>query len=291
MQSRNDLALFPKNSPTPFLLPTLVGAAIAVAIPVLTLGWLSLVQWDLISPVRWAGLDNFGRVLSDAAFLQSLGISFYISIWATLLQLAIGTLAGYLQWTKASRLVSGIYLLPWFAAPVAIGVIWKWLLTPETGILSKLLGTRLDILTSGSLAPLAVASVSAWLGFGYTAMFVAAGLRSIPTDTIEAAKLDGASGRQIFWGVQLPQLGTLALFLVVTTSLQTMGLFDIVYVLTGGGPLGATDTAALHIANSALYQFDVGGSAASAVAFTALEVIVFLVQVLVYRRLTRRYRA
>jgi len=291
LQSRNDLALFPKNSPTPFLLPTLVGAAIAVAIPVLTLGWLSLVQWDLISPVRWAGLDNFGRVLSDAAFLQSLGISFYISIWATLLQLAIGTLAGYLQWTKASRLVSGIYLLPWFAAPVAIGVIWKWLLTPETGILSKLLGTRLDILTSGSLAPLAVASVSAWLGFGYTAMFVAAGLRSIPTDTIEAAKLDGASGRQIFWGVQLPQLGTLALFLVVTTSLQTMGLFDIVYVLTGGGPLGATDTAALHIANSALYQFDVGGSAASAVAFTALEVIVFLVQVLVYRRLTRRYRA
>jgi multiple sugar transport system permease protein len=291
LQSRNNLALFAKNSPTPFLLPTFVGAAIAVAIPVVALGWLSLMQWDLISPAQWAGLGNFQRVLSDAAFLRSLGNSFYISIWATLMQLTIGTVAGYLQWTKASRLVTGIYLLPWFAAPVAIGVIWKWLLTPETGILSNLLGARLDILTSSTLAPLAVAAVSVWLGFGYTAMFVAAGLRSMPTDTIEAAKLDGASGRQIFWGVQLPQLGTLALFLVVTTSLQTMGLFDIVYVLTGGGPLGATDTAALHIANSALYQFDVGGSAASAAVFTVLEGLVVLAQVLVYRGLTRRHRA
>ena len=289
MQSRHDSALFAKTRPTLFLAPTIVGAVIAVAIPIFVLGWLSLVRWDMISPMQWRGLANFGQVLSDGGFIRSLVNSSYLSILATTLQLALGTVGGYFLWTRDNRFVSASYLLPWFAAPIAIGVIWKWLLTPESGLLSNLLGQRLDVLTNPSLAPIAIAGVSAWLGFGYTSLFIATGLRSLPQDILEAAKLDGANARQVFWFVQLPQVRALVLFLLVSTSLQTMGMFDVIYVLTGGGPLGATDTAALHIVNSALYQFDVGGSSAMAIVFTALEVAVLLAQILVYRRLTRRF--
>jgi multiple sugar transport system permease protein len=289
LQSRHDSALFAKTRPTLFLAPTFVGALIAVAIPIFVLGVLSLVRWDMISPMQWQGLSNFTQALTDAGFIRSLANSSYISILATTLQLALGTAGGYFLWTRENRLVSASYLLPWFAAPIAMGVIWKWLLTPESGLLSNLLGHRIELLSSASLAPFAIAGVSAWLGFGYTALFIATGLRSMPQEMLEAARLDGANARQVFWSVQLPQLRALGLLLMVSTSLQTMCLFDIIYVLTGGGPLGATDTAALHIVNSALYQFDIGGSSAMAIVFTTLEASILIVQVLVYRRVTRRF--
>ena len=292
LQSENNRSIFIGTKASVFLLPTLLGSVIAVLIPLLVVTLFTFIRWDFIGAVSWVGFDNFAKVLNDEGFQKSLLGTLTISFLATTLQLSLGTITGYLlaEWRGRSRALAGIYLLPWFAAPIAIGAVWNWILAPGVGWLQLTFGIA-SPLTNSALAPLAIALVSAWMGFGYTAIFVAAGIRAIPRSTIDAARVDGATTLRRFWSIQLPQMNRLMMFLVITTSLQTLGTFDLVFVLTGGGPLGATDVATLHIVNSALNQFDVGESSVMATIFTFLELAIIGIQMLVYKRLTRKINA
>ncbi|MDH6532585.1 multiple sugar transport system permease protein [Aurantimicrobium minutum] len=291
MNQKNDSVVFMRATPLPFLAPALLGALLAVGVPLVTLLPLSTVDWNLISPLEWGHGDNFTRVLGDAQFISSLATTLVIAFVATALQIFLGGVMGYYlsSWTRSMKVLAAVFLLPWMAAPVAIAVAWKWILAPTGGLLSESLGFRQDLLTNPATAPLVVAGVIAWAGIGYTALFVASGLRSIPRHTLDAARLDGAGPARLFWEIQLPQMRRIAFFLVVTVTLASLNVYDVVYVLTGGGPSGATAMATFTITQTALTTFQVGESAAMAIIFTLVELAVIAVEYLIYRLLTRRF--
>lgn len=291
MNQKNDSVVFMRAKPLLFLAPALCGALLAVGIPLLTLIPLSAVEWNLISPLEWGHWDNFTQVFGNRTFMNSLGTTVSIAVQATIIQLLVGGVIGYYlsTWTRSIKVLAALFLLPWMAAPVAIAVTWKWILAPTGGLLSESLGFRQDLLTNPATAPLAVACVLAWAGSGYIALFVASGLRSIPRHTIEAARLDGAGPARLFWTIQLPQMRRIVFFLVVTVTLASLNVYDLVYVLTGGGPQGATAMATFTITTTALTTFQVGESAAMAIVFTALELAIVALEYLIYRLLTRRF--
>jgi multiple sugar transport system permease protein len=271
--------------------PTLAGFALGFVGPILAIFAMSATDWNLINEVQWVGTKNFDNLFGSTEFGLSLWATLKIATLTTIFQLLGGALLGYAlsTWGPASRWLSAIYLLPWMAAPIAIGVIWKWLLAPTGGLFSQLLGLRLDILTNPTTAPIVIAAVAAWAGTGFAALVFASGLRSVPKNTVGAAKIDGANAWQVFWQIQVPQMRRIILFLIITIALQSLSIYDLVYVLTGGGPSQITDVATMHIVERALKTFEVGMASAMSIVFAVFELLVIGVVWAVYLRLSRRF--
>lgn len=267
-------------SSKPFLAPVLLGFLLAGVGPILALFVLSGLDWNLLETPNWVGLDNFANL----DFAPSLLTTLWIGSLSTVLTVTLGCLLGYFGF-------SAIYLLPWFTAPIALGVIWRWLLAPTGGLVSAALGFRVDLLSNQTWAPVTVAAVIAWCGIGYTAMIFNAGLRTLPKFTIDAASLDGASKFATLFSIQLPQLRKLMFFIVATVTIQSLTSFDLVYVLTGGGPSLVTDVASLHIVSAAMKTFEVGYASAMSIVFTAFEIAILLIEYVIYRVIARRFDA
>lgn len=291
MKQGSRSAIFFRSQPTYFLLPVVVGFLCAAVVPLATLSLLGFLSWNLVGPIKWVGLQNFIEVSSDPGFHSSIVTTLSIGILGTICVVGAGALAGrYLSsWNATSRFVTAIFLLPWMAAPVAIAVMWKWILAPTGGVLSNFFGFRVDLLTNPIWAPVVIAAVFGWTGAGFTALLFASGLRSLPHNVREAARIDGATSWQLFWQIELPLLRRIVLFVVVTVSLQAFSLYDIVYVLTGGGPGTATDVVSLHIVHATLTTFELGQSAVMSLAFIGIEALVIAGEAGLYFLLTRKF--
>ena len=263
----------------PFLAPVLLGFVLAALGPLVAVITLSGFEWNLIDQPIWGGAANFFR----PEFLSSLGATTGIGCLVLIAQLGLGGVLGY----QLRGRVSAIYLLPWLTAPIAIGVIWRWLLAPTGGLISNAIGFRLPLLTDDALAPITVALVIAWAGIGYTALVFGAGLSNLQKHISDAAILDGASRLKTFWHIQLPQLRKLIFFLVVTVTLQSMSTYDIIWILTGG--TSTTNVASIHIIDAALKTFEVGGASAMSIQFALFEIAVLLIEYAIYRLVTRRF--
>lgn len=265
-------------SSKPFLAPVLLGFAFAAGAPIIALIALSGFDWNLIDSPTWVGLNNF----LDLDFWPSLGTTLWIAVITLVLEVGLGSLLGYYL-----SGFSAIYLLPWFAAPIALGVIWKWLLAPTGGLLSSALGFRVDLLTNEFWAPVTVAAVIAWCGTGYTALLFSSGLKSVRENTVFAAQLDGASKFQTLWHIQLPQLRKLIFFVVATVTIQSLTIYDLVYVLTGGS--ANTDVASIYIIDAALKTFEVGSASALSIMFTVFGSLILVIEYAIYRAVCRRF--
>lgn len=189
------------------LAPSLFGIGIFLILPIVLVGWLSLHSWNLLGPMEFVGLRNWRSVLSDDAFGHSLLVTAALTVLAVPLQTVLGfAVAALLVRRRAGGAFRVLFALPWMCAPVAVGVIWRWLFAPTDGALNALLGRRIEWLTDPALALPSVAAVSIWSNFGYVALFFVAGLRAIPPEIHEAGALDGATGwRRIRW-LTLPLL-------------------------------------------------------------------------------------
>jgi multiple sugar transport system permease protein len=262
----------------PFLAPVLLGFLLAVVAPVIALFGLAGFDWNLIDTPKWVGLDNFTNLNLGASLITTA----WIALLVVVISVGLGGLLGYLGF-------KAIYLLPWFTAPIAIGVIWKWILAPTGGLLSTSLSFRVDLLSNDYWAPITVAAVISWCGIGYTALIFNAALNSVQAHTVDAAALDGAGRFTSLWRIQLPQIRRLVYFIVVTTTIQALTTYDLIYILTGGGPSLTTDVISIHVVNQALNTFQVGSASATSIAFLIFEVLILLVEYLVYRLVTRRF--
>lgn len=261
-----------------FLAPVLLGFMLAAVAPIVALFTLSGFEWNLLGSPNWVGLDNFVNLNLGPSLAATLWIGFF----AVILIVSLGCLLGYFGY-------SAVYLLPWFTAPIALGVIWKWLLAPTGGLISSAFGFRLDLLSDPFWAPITVAAVIAWSGIGYTAMIFSAGFRSLPKHTIDAASLDGAGRLATLISIQLPQLRKLIFFIVATATIQALTSYDLIYVLTGGGPSAATDVASLHIVSLAMKTFEVGLASAMSLVFTAFVIAILLFEYAVYKIICRKF--
>jgi multiple sugar transport system permease protein len=268
------------------LAPSLFGVACFLLLPVLIVVWLSFQSWDLIGPVSFVGLDNYRSVLTDGVFGNSLLVTLVFVALVVPIQTAIGLWAATLltRGLPGSAWFRTIYVLPWIAAPLALGVVWKWILAPTDGALNALIGQRVEWLSDPSLALPAVAAVVIWTNVGYVTLFFMAGLLNIPDQVLEAARIDGAGGLALFWQIKLPLLRPTMFFVLVTTVISAFQVFDQVYALTQGGPARTTDVVAARIYYEAFGAFDLGRAAVMAVVLLVILVTITLAQQLYFRR-------
>ncbi|WP_460743347.1 carbohydrate ABC transporter permease [Mariniluteicoccus endophyticus] len=264
------------------LAPSLVGIVGFLLLPILLVVWLSMNQWDLLGPMRFVGLDNWVSVLSEPVFGHSLLVTLLFVLMVIPLQTALGLFAAVLlsRGLPGSTILRVIYVIPWICAPLALGVVWKWIFAPYNGALNTILGRNIDWLTNPDLALPAVAAVSIWSQVGYTTLFFLAGLAGIPESLLEAARLDGASSWQTFWRVKLPLLGPTMFFVLVTGVISSFQAFDHVYALTpNGGPQRSTDVIAARIYLEAFQGgFNLGRASVMALVLFAILVVITLLQ-------------
>jgi multiple sugar transport system permease protein len=268
------------------LAPSLFGVATFLLLPMLVVVWLSLHRWDLLGPISYVGLDNWRAVLTDATFGNSLVVTVAFIAIVVPVQTALGLAAAAMlaQELPGSGIFRTIYVLPWICAPLAIAVLWRWILAPTDGAVSTVLGTRIEWLTDPGLALPVVAAVTVWSNVGYVTLFFLAGILAIPAEVHAAASTDGATSWQRFWHITLPMLRPTMFFVLVTGIVSAAQVFDTVYALTDGGPEGRTDLVAHRIYAEAFGAAAIGRAAVMAIVLFVILVGVTLVQHLYFRK-------
>lgn len=272
-----------RDTRTAYLLlaPSLVGVVLFLLVPVLIVLGLALFRWDLVGPRTFVGLDNVAAIAADGRFARSLLVTAFFVLIVIPVQTVLGLAAALLldRGLPGTTVFRVVFVLPWICAPLVLGVVWRWILSPTDGALNALLGIRVEWLADPALALPSVAAVTAWTQVGYVALFFMAGLRAIPDTIVEAARLDGASAWQLLWRIRLPLLRPTLFFVLVTGVISSFQVFDSVYALTpNGGPQGVTDVVAGRIYYEAFENRAVGQAAVMAVVLFVILVVVTVAQ-------------
>jgi multiple sugar transport system permease protein len=268
------------------LAPSLIGIGLFLVLPVFVVLWLSLYQWDLVSPAVFVGFDNYSEILTDPEVGNSFAVTALFTVIVIPVQTGLGLGLALLlnRGLPGSAMFRVLYVVPWICAPLALGVVWKWIFDPSDGVLNALIGTRVEWLSSTTLALPSVAAVSVWSQVGYVALFFLAGLNAIPDHIYEAARLDGAGPVRMFRSITLPLLRPTTFFVLVTGVISSFQVFDTIYAMTKGGPDGHTDVIAARIYREAFESFRLGRASALAVVLLVLLVAVTVAQQLYFRR-------
>ncbi|OBF19942.1 sugar ABC transporter permease [Mycobacterium kubicae] len=268
------------------LAPSLFGVVAFLLLPILVVVWLSLYRWDLLGPLHYVGLANWKSVLTDGTFANSLLVTALFVVLVVPAQTVLGLVAAAMlaRDLPGTGLFRTLYVLPWICAPLAIAVLWRWILAPTDGAVSTVLGHRIEWLTNPDLALPVVSAVVVWTNVGYIALSFLAGLLAIPEDIHNAARTDGANAWQRFWRITLPMLRPTMFFVLVTGIVSAAQVFDTVYALTGGGPEGSTDLVAHRIYAEAFGAAAIGRASVMAVVLFIILVGVTFVQHLYFRR-------
>lgn len=268
------------------LAPSLFGVVTFLLLPILVVVWLSLYRWDLLGPLRFVGLANWRSVLADAEFGNSLIVTAIFVAIVVPAQTVLGLAAA----AMLARLLPGtgffrtVFVLPWICAPLAIAVLWRWILAPTDGAIATLLGHNIEWLSDPSFALPLVSAVVIWTNVGYNSLTFLAGLLAIPPDIYAAARTDGANAWQRFWRITLPMLRPTMFFVLVTGIVSAAQVFDTVYALTDGGPAGRTDLVAHRIYAEAFGSAAIGRASVMAVVLFVVLVGITIVQHLYFRR-------
>ncbi|SCX03239.1 carbohydrate ABC transporter permease [Mycolicibacterium fluoranthenivorans] len=268
------------------LAPSLFGVVTFLLLPMLVVAWLSVYRWDLLGPIRFVGLDNWQSVLTDPTFAMSLLVTVAFIAMVVPVQTLLGLAAGAMlaRGLPGTGFLRTLYVLPWICSPLAIGVLWRWILSPTDGALSAVTGRHIEWLTDPGLALPVVSAVTVWTNVGYVSLFFLAGILAIPRAVHDAARTDGAGSWQRFRYITLPMLRPTMYFVSVTGVVSAAQVFDTVYALTGGGPQGRTDLVAHRIYAEAFGAASVGRAAVMAAVLFVLLVGVTLVQHVYFRR-------
>jgi multiple sugar transport system permease protein len=266
--------------------PSLFGVVVFLLLPMLVVAWLSLQRWDLLGPIEYVGLTNWRSVLTDPSFGTSLIVTLLFIAMVVPLQTVLGLAAGAMlaRGLPGTGALRTLYVVPWICSPLAIGVLWRWILAPTDGAVSTVLGQRVEWLTDPDLALPVVSAVTVWTNVGYVTLFFLAGILAIPAEVQNAARTDGANAWQRFRHITLPMLRPTMFFVLVTGIVSAAQVFDTVYALTGGGPQGRTDLVAHRIYAEAFGAAAVGRAAVMAIVLFVLLVGVTIVQHGYFRR-------
>ncbi len=270
-----------------YLLPAGVVFAVFVLLPLVHAAWLSLFDWDGLTPGIWTGLSNYTDALSDgglrSAFLHALILIVFYALVPLLIGLVIAGLLARVQ-VRGLPFFRTVLFLPQVIAMVVVAVMWRMIYDPGAGALNTLLGLvgigNQDWLGSFSLALPSVGAIGTWVMYGLAMVLLLAGVQKIPPSLYDAARVDGAGLVREFFAVTLPALrGEIAVALTLTT-IQALRNFDIVYVTTGGGPGTSTTVPSYEVYNRAFNGGQVGSAAAVGIILTA---IIFVITVAINR--------
>ena len=259
-----------------FLLPALLGTLIFIVIPVICSFGLSFVQWDLLNPIKFVGFENYREIFHDGLFYKILGNTIVFALSTSFLGVIIPLILASILNTKirGSEFFKGAYFLPFITPMVVVGVVWAWIFDPNIGLLNQMLHLHLNWLYDSKLAMPALIVVSVWKLIGYNMIIFLSSLSAISQSLFEAAKIDGANSFQIFKNVTIPMLSPTIFFVVIITAISSFQVFDLIYLMTQGGPFDSTNVLVYAIYKNAFEYFNVGQ--ASAIAYVLFVIILVL---------------
>jgi multiple sugar transport system permease protein len=264
-----------------FLSPTLVVFSAFVIFPVLFSFYLSFHTWNMFSTEReFVGFDNYVAILGNPEFWEVLKNTLVYTLGTIPLNM-VAALAVAIWLNK--RVIGKKFLRTAFFAPavmssVAAAVIWRWVYEPNFGLLNYILGwfgvPAVNWLNDPTAAMFALIMMGTWKTFGVNMVLFSAGLQGIPEHYYEAAEIDGAGRWHKFWHITVPLLSPTTFFILIMSVIGSFQVFDIVYVLTSGGPLGTTKVLVFYLYEHAFKFFEMGY--ASAVAYILFAIVFFL---------------
>jgi multiple sugar transport system permease protein len=273
-----------------FLLPSALPLVLFVIGPMIGAAWVSLTEWNLLSPAVFVGLDNYAQLLADPetgdVFLHTLyyivGYLPLVYVGGLALALALNTAL------KGRSFLRGIYFLPVVTSWIVVALVWRWLLNPSTGVVNTVLSwAGIDgpgWWTDPVWAMPSIILASAWKDLGFVMVILLAGLQAIDPDLIDAARVDGAGWWRRLFSVVLPLLSPSTFFVIVISLINGFQVFDQVYAMTGGGPGGSTQVVVQQIYDLT-FRYGAAGEA-SALSWMLFAVIlgVTVVQIIGQRR-------
>ena len=270
------------------ILPTLVLLGLFIAYPFVRGILLSVTDSRVGVPGKFVGLDNFARLAVDPIFHQVVWNTVWYTFITTVFKLALGLWLALLlnRNFKFKAFTRAFILLPFIIPTVLSTFAWKWMFDPTFSVLNWMLyqtgviKTAINWLGDGDLAMLSIVIVNIWRGVPFFAISLLAGLQTISPDLGEAAAIDGAKPLQRFWYITWPLLLPVTMVVVLFSVIQTFADFQIVYVMTGGGPANAT-----HLFATYAYQLSVGTGLLSQGAAISLAMFPFLFAIVIFQLL------
>jgi multiple sugar transport system permease protein len=274
-----------------FVLPSFVPLLAFTLGPMLASAGISLLRWDLLRPPRFLGAQNYLTVVADPDFQAAVGHTlFFIVGYLPIVYVGGLGLALLLnQRLRGSGFFRSVYFLPVVTSWVVVALVWRWLLNPQSGIVNAALAvvgiSGPGWWTDPSWAMPSIIFASAWKDLGFVMVILLAGLQAIPAEYYEAAEVDGAGRWSRFRHITLPLLSSSTFFVLVISLINSFQVFDQVWVMTNGGPAGASSVVVEQIVRHAFSYNQMGyASAMSWLLFVAI-----LVVTLVQFRLQRRW--
>lgn len=264
-----------------FAFPSILILLVFIVYPITQSFWYSLHNWRIGADVQeWVGLGNYEELFADELFWNALRITLLFSVISVVLQIGLGYWAAtaLVRETLLNRIVRSVFFFPTIVALATIGLVWRFLLDPRIGFVGGVIqlfgGDPVAWLQDPNLALPTVIFVSVWKNVGYAMVILLAGIKGVPDSLYEAARLDGANARQLNWHVTLPSIRPTLLFVTMILTINSLQVFDLVYVMTNGGPLFATDTLVTMMFREGFTNFDIGY--ASAIAWVLFVIIMVL---------------
>ncbi|WP_078434876.1 carbohydrate ABC transporter permease [Metabacillus halosaccharovorans] len=268
-----------------FVSPMLIGVSVLVLLPIFATFILSFSDWKFIQSIdqlKWVGFENFKELMGDKVFLKSLlnnGIFLFTVPICMAVSLLLAVVIDKSVYMKSYFKVA--FFMPYISSVVAIAVVWQVLFHPSSGPINQTL-MSLGIenpplwIADPNFALLSVMIIQIWISVGFNLIIYIAGLQSIPLELYEAAEMDGASSWVKFRHITFPMVSPTSFFLLITGIISTFKVFDLIAVLTKGGPLHSTSMLVWHLYDTAFVNLDIGYSSAMAVI---LFFIVFLITI------------
>lgn len=281
-------------APFLFLAPGVIMFLVYVIAPIFQSVWISFFDWDGLGPQRWIGLANYIELFDDEAFYTSLKNNV---IWLVFYMLALPAGLAVALFLNQSvfgiRIIKSMFFFPFVLSQVVVGLIFSWFYAPNFGLLFTLIealtGKGIAILANPDMATYGIIAAGLWPQIAYCMILYLTGLNSINPEQIEAARMDGAKGWSMLWNIVLPQLRPATFIAVVVTVIGALRSFDLVSIMTDGGPFGSTRVLSYYMYEQALseYGYRMGYGAAIAVVLFAIMMVfitVFIVRMLINER-------
>ncbi|HBD23694.1 MAG TPA: sugar ABC transporter permease [Oceanospirillaceae bacterium] len=267
-------------APWLFLLPGVLMFLIYVIIPIFQSMNISFYEWDGLGAKEYVGIDNYVELIDDDAFYTSLKNNV---IWLVLYMLAIPaglTVALFLNQTvRGIRIYKSLFFFPFVISQVVVGLVFAWFYDPTNGLLNIVLGwfgiDPIAVLADEEWVTYGIIAAGLWPQTAYCMILYLTGLNAVDAEQIEAARLDSARGLKLLWYVILPQLRPATFIAVVVTVIGALRSFDLISIMTHGGPWGSSRVLAFYMYEQAFseYGFRMGYGAAIAVVLFAIMMI------------------
>ena len=280
---RNQLKL----APVFFLAPAMLLFAVYVLYPILSSLRISFFEWDGVGEMIWIGFGNYIEMWEDDRVHTAIKNNF---IWlicfllAPPLSLALGIFLN--QNLTELKFIKSLFFFPFVVSPVVVGLIFSWFYNPKYGLLDSFLEfiglNSLAVLSNENIVTFGIIIAALWPQIAYCLILYLTGLAGLNKEIVEAAKIDGAKGWSMFWNVILPQLRPATFIAVIVSVLGALRSFDLVAIMTRGGPWGSSTVLAYEMVEQAIFNYRMGyGAALATILFLILDIYIawFLIRV------------